>query len=61
MFRALLAHPQEASQAALGILNAYYDSWLHLLYMPQYMICADVSIMKICKIQGTPKQFGRDT
>jgi hypothetical protein len=29
MFRALLAHPQEVlSQAVLGILCAYYVSWL---------------------------------
>jgi hypothetical protein len=30
MFRALLAHPQEAlAQTALGILRACYVSWLH--------------------------------
>jgi hypothetical protein len=29
MFRALLAHPQEACTAALGILCACYVSWLH--------------------------------
>jgi hypothetical protein len=30
MFRAFLAHPQEAQQrTALGILRAWYASWLH--------------------------------
>jgi hypothetical protein len=29
MFRALLAHPQEALQTALCILRACYVSWLH--------------------------------
>jgi hypothetical protein len=28
MFRALLSHPQEALQTALGILGAYNVSWL---------------------------------
>jgi hypothetical protein len=29
MFRALLAHLQEALQTTLGILHACYVSWLH--------------------------------
>jgi hypothetical protein len=36
MFRALLAHPQEGSQTALGIFRACYVSW-HEIYQAPFV------------------------